>query len=211
MISQLKLIQNNIIFKYFQYNMKSLRNIRKKDSPKKTAHRKETIRPFLLRVLKEWNEWEDIPGVIIEFPKGSARPDLFNVIISPNNGYWVKATFKFRFEIPETYPIEPPAVTCLTTPIYHPNIDIRGNICLNLLRSDWRPINTFENIIYGLILLFESPNFNDPLPSGTFPVNMEPFQLWQTNEDSFKDVVEKTIQGGTISKLGDIYFPRVSS
>jgi ubiquitin-conjugating enzyme E2 M len=32
-----------------------------------------------------------------------------------------------------------PKVLCHTT-IYHPNINLEGNVCLNILREDWKPV-----------------------------------------------------------------------
>lgn len=38
--------------------------------------------------------------------------------------------------------------------VYHPNIDLEGNVCLNILREDWKPVLNINIIIYGLNLLF---------------------------------------------------------
>lgn len=34
--------------------------------------------------------------------------------------------------------------------VYHPNIDVDGNICLNILREDWKPVLSIDSIVYGL-------------------------------------------------------------
>ena len=47
--------------------------------------------------------------------------------------------------------------------IYHPNIDLDGNVCLNILREDWKPVLTINSIVYGLQYLFLEPNPEDPL------------------------------------------------
>lgn len=38
--------------------------------------------------------------------------------------------------------------------VYHPNIDLEGNVCLNILREDWKPVLNVNTVIYGLNLLF---------------------------------------------------------
>jgi ubiquitin-protein ligase len=38
--------------------------------------------------------------------------------------------------------------------VYHPNIDLEGNVCLNILREDWKPVLSINSIIYGLQYLF---------------------------------------------------------
>ena len=38
--------------------------------------------------------------------------------------------------------------------VYHPNIDLEGNVCLNILREDWKPVLSISAVIYGLQFLF---------------------------------------------------------
>ena len=38
--------------------------------------------------------------------------------------------------------------------VYHPNIDSEGNVCLNILREDWKPVLSISSLIYGLQFLF---------------------------------------------------------
>lgn len=38
--------------------------------------------------------------------------------------------------------------------VYHPNIDLEGKICLNILREDWKPVLSISSIVYGLQFLF---------------------------------------------------------
>ena len=89
--------------------------------------------------------------------------------------------------------------------IYYPNIDLSGKICLHLLREDWSPVNTFRNIVYGLIMLFDNPNFADPLPNGKLPSRMEAHQLWLDDSNKFEEIVRRTIQGGLISELNMVF------
>ena len=69
-------------------------------------------------------------------------------------------SFFFSFAIGSEYPHQPPKVRCTQwvhstyrhvtdDQIYHPNIDTAGNICLNVLREDWKPVLNLNAVIYG--------------------------------------------------------------
>ena len=60
------------------------------------------------------------------------------------------------------FPNNPPKVHC-NTKIFHPNIDLKGNVCLNILRKDWTAVRTMYEVFLGLISLFNEPNATDPL------------------------------------------------
>ena len=51
--------------------------------------------------------------------------------------------------------------------IYHPNVDVEGNVCLNILREDWKPVLNLTSVMVGLQYLFLEPNADDPLNKGT--------------------------------------------
>ena len=76
--------------------------------------------------------------------------------------------FLFSFAVPLAYPHEPPKVKCLTK-VYHPNIDLEGNVCLNILREDWKPVLTVTSIVYGLNFLFLA-SYIKPVQYSTFIV-----------------------------------------
>lgn len=63
----------------------------------------------------------------------------FLLFLSPDEGLYKGGKFKFSFSINSNFPHEPPKVKCLQK-IYHPNIDLDGNVCLNILREDWKPV-----------------------------------------------------------------------
>jgi ubiquitin-conjugating enzyme E2 M len=98
----------------------------------------------------------------------------FNVVVCPDTGPWNGASYQFSFTIPALYPHEPPKVVC-NTKIYHPNIDLSGAVCLNILREDWKPVLDINAVIYGLIYLFYEPNPDDPL-------NREAADLFRTDK-----------------------------
>ena len=56
--------------------------------------------------------------------------------------------------------------------IYHPNVDLEGNVCLNILREDWKPVLNLNSVTVGLQFLFLEPNADDPLNKGRRPCVM---------------------------------------
>lgn len=157
-----------------------------------------------VRLINDWDNWVDIPGVTLEFAD-PAKIDNCTVTIKPKSGYWENASIKFELEIPETYPFDAPKVKCLSTPIYHPNINFHGNVCLNILREGWRPVMSITEVVYGLILLLDSPNPYDPLPNKTIAKEFEAHELLLKDESSFAILVKKTLDGGNVEELGKYF------
>ncbi|MEJ1281043.1 ubiquitin-conjugating enzyme E2M [Cricetulus griseus] len=89
-------------------------------------------------------------------------------------------------EVGQGYPHDPPKVKCETM-VYHPNIDLEGNVCLNILREDWKPVLTINSIIYGLQYLFLEPNPEDPL-------NKEAAEVLQNNRRLFEQNVQRSMR-----------------
>lgn len=96
----------------------------------------------------------DLPkGASIRFPLGDDKIMNFELILKPDEGMYEGGAFLFSFNVPIAYPHEPPKVKCLTK-VFHPNIDLDGNICLNILREDWKPVLTISSLVFGLNFLF---------------------------------------------------------
>ena len=62
-------------------------------------------------------------------------------------------SFNFTFAVNNNFPHEAPKVKC-TQKIYHPNIDLEGNVCLNILREDWKPVLNLNAVMIGLQVCF---------------------------------------------------------
>ena len=97
----------------------------------------------------------------VDFPNPD---DLLNFVleIKPDEGCYHGGRFTFTFAMNQNYPHEPPAVRCQQK-IYHPNIDLEGKVCLNILREDWKPVLNLNAVIVGLQFLFLEPNASDHL------------------------------------------------
>jgi len=94
----------------------------------------------------------NITGCEVDFPDPNNLM-LFIANVTPSDGLYAGATFKFQVTIPPTYPYDPPKVECQTL-VYHPNIDFEGHVCLNILRADWMPVLNLWAVLMGLVHLF---------------------------------------------------------
>ena len=146
------------------------------------------LTPGEIRIQKDIHELDGGQVANVSFPNPN---DLcnFNVLVSPQTGYWVGAKYNFSFSVPADYPHKPPKVTCLTK-IYHPNINLEGAVCLNILREDWKPVLDINAVIYGLIYIFYEPNPDDPL-------NHDAAALFRTDKAQFAKVVTRILSGNS--------------
>jgi len=153
------------------------------------AKKKPKTSAAQLRVQKDITEL-DLPSTMeTHFPDPA---DLLNftLTITPDEGMYKGGQFKFSFTINTNYPHDPPKVKCLPK-IYHPNVDLEGNVCLNILREDWKPVLNLNSVMVGLQYLFLEPNPDDPL-------NKEAAQEMTKSRDTFLDNIKKSMRGGYI-------------
>ncbi|CAI9281726.1 unnamed protein product [Lactuca saligna] len=150
-----------------------------------------------LRLHKDISELNLPKTCSISFPNGKDDLMNFEVTIRPDDGYYLGGTFTFTFQISSIYPHEAPKVKCKTK-VYHPNIDLDGNVCLNILREDWKPVLNINTIIYGLYHLFTEPNHEDPL-------NREAAAVLRDNPKMFESNVRRAMAGGYV---GQTFFTR---
>eukprot|EP00057_Strongylocentrotus_purpuratus_P006671 XP_011661145.1 PREDICTED: ubiquitin-conjugating enzyme E2 T [Strongylocentrotus purpuratus] len=105
------------------------------------------------------------PGVICWMKDGDATR-LEAQILGGESTPYAGGIFKLEIHIPDRYPFEPPKVQYVT-PIYHPNIDTSGRICLDLLKmppaGNWKPSLNISTVLTSLQLLMAEPNPDDPL------------------------------------------------
>ncbi|TVU03694.1 hypothetical protein EJB05_50758, partial [Eragrostis curvula] len=87
-------------------------------------------------------------------------------IEGPEGTVYSKGVFVLKIQIPERYPFQPPNVT-FVTPIYHPNIDNGGRICLDILnlppKGAWQPSINIATVLTSIGLLLSEPNPDDGL------------------------------------------------
>lgn len=114
-----------------------------------------------IRIQKDFIDLENMSNIKVVFP--NANDTLhFNIRIKPQVGFYANHNFDFKFDIPEEWPMISPSISIITK-IWHPNIDEEGNVCLNILKSDYKPTYTIKNFVQGLEFLLLNPNPYSPL------------------------------------------------
>lgn len=175
----------------------SLRNQEKEGNDSRSGRvNQKKVSAAVLRVQKDLNDLNLPKTCKVDF---SDPDDLLNfkMTLIPDEGFYRGGKFCFNFTIPPGYPHEAPKVKCATK-VYHPNIDLEGNICLNILREDWKPVLNLHSVIVGIQFLFLEPNPDDPL-------NESAADMLKTNRRMFEQNIIKSMRGGYI---GSTYFDR---
>lgn len=87
--------------------------------------------------------------------------------ILPNSNVYNQASFQIEIRLPSEFPFKPPEVRFLT-PIYHPNVDENGKICVDLLNSadTWKPTTPLVDVIKNIVELIDNPKIDHALNAG---------------------------------------------
>lgn len=83
-------------------------------------------------------------------------------ILGPVDTPYEGGVFKVDLNFPNEYPFRPPKIRFLNK-IYHPNINLNGEICLDILRDRWSAALTVRTVLLSICSLLDQPNPDDPL------------------------------------------------
>jgi len=112
------------------------------------------------------------------FPSGDSLLAWNAIIQGPQDCVYEGLSFRLKIDFPSDYPLRPPKVKFLT-PIFHPNVSGKGEICLDILKGSWSSIMTIENVLLSLRSLLPAPNVKDPF-------NIQAADLWVKNKEEFR-------------------------
>ncbi|KAL7276426.1 Ubiquitin-conjugating enzyme E2 11 [Rhizina undulata] len=117
------------------------------------------------------------PG-ISAFPQDGNLLNWTGTIKGPEGTYYEGLTFKLSMEFPANYPMTAPTVLFMT-PMFHPNVDMAGRICLDILKDKWSAVYNVQSILLSLQSLLGEPNNKSPL-------NGQAAELWDKDPKEYK-------------------------
>ncbi|KAJ2161670.1 E2 ubiquitin-protein ligase peroxin 4 [Coemansia sp. RSA 552] len=118
----------------------------------------------LLRELHDTHKEQDSAEMASLAP--SSDSDLLQwraVLHGPQDTPYQGGLFELRIDVPEEYPIKPPTLT-FVTPVCHPNVHFEtGEICLDILKTQWSPAWTLKATCLAVHVLLGAPEPSSPL------------------------------------------------
>lgn len=80
----------------------------------------------------------------------------------PPDSLYADGEFSLSIDLSGGYPLAAPRLRFLT-PIYHPNVDRPGQICLDLLQDKWSPAITISKVVESISYVLSNPMPEEPL------------------------------------------------
>ncbi|KAG1151073.1 hypothetical protein G6F37_005896 [Rhizopus arrhizus] len=98
------------------------------------------------------------------------------IIIGLPNTPYEDGLFELSIQFPSNYPTNPPNIK-FVTPVFHPNIHFKtGEICLDILKTDWSPDWTLKYVLLAISQLLAHPE-----PSSS-PLNCHAANILRCND-----------------------------
>lgn len=95
------------------------------------------------------------------------------LIFGPKDTPYENGIFRAKMKFPVNYPDSPPTFRFISE-MWHPNIDLDGNVCISILHSGedaygyeslgerWMPVRHPESVIMSIVSLLNDPNCDSP-------------------------------------------------
>eukprot|EP00672_Neobodo_designis_P019098 CAMPEP_0174827140 /NCGR_PEP_ID=MMETSP1114-20130205/518_1 /TAXON_ID=312471 /ORGANISM="Neobodo designis, Strain CCAP 1951/1" /LENGTH=164 /DNA_ID=CAMNT_0016060747 /DNA_START=103 /DNA_END=597 /DNA_ORIENTATION=+ len=109
------------------------------------------------------------------------------VLPGPEETPWEGGLFSLEMKFSDDYPNTPPRVKFTTPGIFHPNVYVNGDICLDILKSQWSPTYDVRMLLLSIQSLLAEPN-----PASA--ANPEAAELLTSNKTAYEARVKKTVE-----------------
>ncbi|WPA95850.1 uncharacterized protein RHO25_000454 [Cercospora beticola] len=127
----------------------------------------------------------DLPTNYLFPPNPQHDNDLSQLdvlLAGPTHTPFAAGVWKLHLAIPDNYPQQPPTAN-FRTKIFHPNVNEKGQICVETLKRDWDSKLTLRDVLVTISCLLIQPNPDSAL-------NAEAGALIQQDYDAFAQRVE---------------------
>ncbi|CAE7033114.1 PEX4 [Symbiodinium sp. CCMP2456] len=116
------------------------------------------------RLNKEWQEVRRNPDPDISLElAGDSFEQWHATIKGPQDSPYEGGHFKLDIVCTANYPYAAPQVS-FATKIFHPNVNYNtGELCLDIVKTDWSPAWTLQYVCRAVIALLRDPNPESPL------------------------------------------------
>ena len=142
----------------------------------------------LKRIKKELEEIKRSPP--IELMVGLRDDNNYflweGLLSGPEDSPYSGGIFKFVINFPHDYPMRAPKVK-FTTKIFHPNISVDGDICVDILKDKWSSVFTVSKIMLSISSLLTDPNPESAL-------NGESARLYLNDRNSYNKMVKEWVK-----------------
>ena len=155
------------------------------NAPAPTAEAGKRLQKELMSLMMDA---DDLEGLASAFPDEDNLFKWVGTIKGSDATVFEGLEYAIAIAFPGDYPYTAPKIT-FTTPIFHPNVDTHGNICLDILKEKWSAAYSVKTMLMSLQSLLGEPNNESPL-------NVQAAQLWE-NQAEYKRQTQKKHADGT--------------
>ena len=107
------------------------------------------------------------------------------ILLGPEDSEYESGVFRLNIEFPNRYPFSAPHIKFINK-IYHPNVSMSGDICLDILKDKWSPALSLHKVLLSIQSLLTDPNPDSPL-------NGDAAQLYRTDRKEYKKKCQRYI------------------
>lgn len=139
---------------------------------------------------------KNLEGItLVDGPNADNLHDIYADIEGPEDTPYFGGVFRIRLSLPSTYPRNPPKGYVLT-PIFHPNVSERGEICVNTLKrdKDWEPKLGISHILMVIRCLLIVPNPESALNEEAGRLLLEDWESFAKRARLFTRIHAKKLQ-----------------